>query len=190
MTGLRERRKEETRRALEGAALRLFARDGFDGTTIEAIAAEAEVSVRTFFRYYAAKEDVLNPMRAVRQERLREELLGVPVTGEEDLLTIAVDGLCRIVPDFEAERDLGLLLARAAATSGVLRGRLYDVLRTWESTIAAALAQRAGTTIETPAVVAASATAVTLWQHAFERWLGSDGSGLEEQLRALHDALR
>jgi len=58
-TGLRQRKKQHTRRALFEEALRLFAERGYDQTTTADIAAAAGVSPRTFFSYYPTKEDVV-----------------------------------------------------------------------------------------------------------------------------------
>ncbi|WP_174189205.1 acyl-CoA-like ligand-binding transcription factor [Nocardia barduliensis] len=57
--GLRERKKERTRRNIRVEAFRLFREQGYNETTIEQIAAAAEVSPSTFFRYFPTKEQLV-----------------------------------------------------------------------------------------------------------------------------------
>jgi AcrR family transcriptional regulator len=57
--GLRELKKNKLRQALEREALALFAEQGYEITTVEQIAARAEISTTTFYRYYSSKEDLV-----------------------------------------------------------------------------------------------------------------------------------
>jgi AcrR family transcriptional regulator len=66
--GLREDKKQKSRQALARAALELFSEQGFERTTVDAIAERAGVSRRSFFRYFASKEAAAFPNQ---EERLR-----------------------------------------------------------------------------------------------------------------------
>ncbi|WP_020662060.1 TetR/AcrR family transcriptional regulator [Amycolatopsis benzoatilytica] len=59
MTGLRERKKLQTRTAISKAAIALFLRSGFDRVSVAEVAEAAEVSKRTLFKYFPTKEDLV-----------------------------------------------------------------------------------------------------------------------------------
>lgn len=63
---LRDRKRERTRQALIDAATDLFERHGYDETTVADIAAAADIGTRTFFSYFASKEELLFPRMDAR----------------------------------------------------------------------------------------------------------------------------
>lgn len=164
--GRRERHKEDTRRALEDAALRLFATAGYDATSVEQIAADAGVSARTFFRYFAAKDEVLDMGRDARQAELRSTIQARRDLSDRDVVREAVLVMAR---GFEEDRERVLLRQDAAGSSVVLRGRIFDTFLSWEFIIAREL----GSTADAEALAAAG---IGVFRAAATRWLREGGS--------------
>jgi AcrR family transcriptional regulator len=103
MAGLRERKKERTRLELMAVAAQLFNDRGFDHVTIEDIAAAADVSPRTFYRYFPAKEDLILGSVEERGQALVDAIRARP-DGEPILDSIR--GIVReYAADFEANID-------------------------------------------------------------------------------------
>ncbi|MFE0461491.1 TetR family transcriptional regulator [Kitasatospora sp. NPDC058965] len=78
VTGLRERKKQRTREALVDAAHRLFLSQGYATTTVDEIAAAVDVSQRTFFRYFANKEEAALAVLADAEDYFVELLRARP----------------------------------------------------------------------------------------------------------------
>ncbi|RCV53529.1 TetR/AcrR family transcriptional regulator [Marinitenerispora sediminis] len=97
--GLRERKKARTRDALVDAALRRFTEHGFAATTTEEIAADVEVSQRTFFRYFASKEDAVLAVQEHIEEKFLAKLAARPL--EEP----PIEALSNALRDTWAELD-------------------------------------------------------------------------------------
>jgi AcrR family transcriptional regulator len=97
--GLRDRKRQQTRQALIGAAMRLFGEKGYDETTVAEIAAAADVSTKTFFNHFASKDEVLFPhlsgridaaVAVIEQRAPGENVADVLVRALEHMLASAV----------------------------------------------------------------------------------------------------
>ncbi|WP_234327650.1 TetR/AcrR family transcriptional regulator [Streptomyces sp. NRRL F-2664] len=78
VAGLRERKKRRTRSALVRAALVLFVSQGYERTTVDEITAAVAVSQRTFFRYFANKEEVVFAVQELMESHFVAELQARP----------------------------------------------------------------------------------------------------------------
>lgn len=172
--GLRERHRRRTEATLEEVALRLFAERGFDVVTVDEIAACADVSRRTFFRYYSSKEDVLLSDHPRRLAELRRALGGRP-DGEAPLTALR-HAFLSAAGGYEEERERLLNRARIMAETPSLQARSLAHQRLWEMAVADMVAERMGVdpSVDLRPGVVAGATMAAL-RVAVAAWLAKDG---------------
>ena len=139
--GLRARKKRRTREAVRGAAFRLFEEQGYQSTTIEQIAEAADVSSRTFYRYFPNKADLLIP------DQLMEPIIDLFLAAPAELRPLAAyrhalqqvfDGLAG--PEWAAEMGRQQLLYTLPEAAGGLYNTYVNVI----DLITEALATRLG----------------------------------------------
>lgn len=76
--GLRERKRRETLQRITDAGINLFIKQGYDGTTLDEIAAQAGISRRTFFYYFKSKDDILLSLQSSMGEAIVAALMNEP----------------------------------------------------------------------------------------------------------------
>ncbi|HXG40875.1 MAG TPA: TetR family transcriptional regulator [Candidatus Limnocylindrales bacterium] len=140
--GLRERKKDRTRRALEEAALELFGERGFDAVTVDEIAEAAGVSSRTFFRYFGTKEDVVLGPFLELQAVLREALAARPA--DEPVLEVLRHGIDALARRLDALRPSIARRVRIVASSRELATRAHQIRDAWRTILLEAAARRLG----------------------------------------------
>lgn len=174
--GLRERRKALTAAELEAAAYRLFEERGFDNVTVDDIAAEADVSRRTFFRYFASKEDVLLADHFVQLARLRDAMADRPQN--EPIVTALRNALLSLTTDFEERKEIIIIRGRIMRDTPSLQARSLVHQQLWETAMQEMVADRLGVDpIKDlrPGVV--SAATLAAMRVAFTIWLSAGCSG-------------
>lgn len=170
--GLRERKKRERRRRIEEAAIDLFERDGFDATTIEQIAAAADIAPRTFFSYFDTKDDVVLADYADRLERV----IGVLSTRPpgEPAWTALRASFAAVSADFAAEAE-GLARRFAIITGNPsVQARSLQLQAGWEAALSVHLADRLDVPIDSPEPSLLAATAVAVLRSSVQHWLAHD----------------
>jgi AcrR family transcriptional regulator len=128
--GLRERKKQRTRAMLIDAAVELCLRHGYEQTTVEQIAAAADVSPRTFSRYFATKDAVFLTLIEDYVEQVALELASIPpnVGALEALRVAHVATLTRVAkrPTSRLSEDRIVLMLRVINASNALRQAAFD----------------------------------------------------------------
>jgi len=139
--GLRERKKAKTRASIQAHALRLFAEQGYQATTVEQIADAAEVSPSTFFRYFPTKEDV------VLYDQFDPQLIEAFLAQPAELSPVAaVRRAMRLVFELAPSEETARELQRheLARTVPELRARMLDGFVSGLELFSDALAKRTG----------------------------------------------
>ena len=187
-SGLRERKKAKTRLAIEDAALTLFEERGFDATTVDEIAALAEVSTTTFFRYFPTKADVLLSDHGIQLPALRQAIVDRP-RSESDLVAIWQAVQTEWVADVDTERTARK--ARIVATSDLLTGLSYHSGERWLAVFVGALAQRNEIDPSDERCSLAARVGLGALASAVEGWIaeGCDGS-LRQRVDVSFDRMR
>lgn len=137
LVALRERKKDQTREALAQAAFTLFQDKGYEATTVAEIARAANVSRRTFFRYYSTKDALLFVEDSENLEHFRV-LLGARETGDDDLAHIRRACLA-LAEGYMRDREQILTRARIIESSPVLGKQERQQDMSWERAIAESL---------------------------------------------------
>ena len=171
--GLRERKKARTRAAIQEHALRLFAQQGYQQTTVDQIAEAAEVSPSTFFRYFGSKEET------VTFDRVDPHLLAALERQPADLgLLAALRGAAREVYGQlgHAANDQERQRMRLFVTEPDLRPRLAESLTAGIDILAGAIARRSGRAADDLAVRAAAGAISGVMYALFDRLITDDSA--------------
>jgi AcrR family transcriptional regulator len=188
---LRARHREATRQELRAAAIRLFERDGFAQTSVDAIAREAGVSRSTFFRYYRSKEAVLAGERNDHTELFLDMLRNRP--SSEARLEALEETLVAFAQHVRSDdrREEMLLIERITQADPSLLASRAAVIERWRRDVARVLATRGGR--EDPDLedsLAAAVISQIVEQLGVELRTKPDDSPISELIRGHFAALR
>ena len=140
VAGLRERKRQQTRERLTRAAMALFLERGFEATTLDDIAAAADISRRSFFHYFASKEDVVFAWHEETTAALIAAVEARPA--KESMLTAAENAISAMVRQLEPGEAIAM--ARLKRDNPALQARDQVKYEKLERAMAEALAKRAG----------------------------------------------
>ena len=171
----RSRKKAATRRAIQEHALRLFATNGYDNTTVEDIAAAAGVSHMTFFRYFPRKENVVETRE---YDPMIEDLIVGRSPHESPMAAINGALSAWLVTVLPADHDRILTRVRLMMSTPELRARTMAATDDTRDLFARSLAQRSDHAPQDLVVSVHAAIAVTVFTAALQTWAQTDDGDL------------
>ena len=197
LEGLRERKKRETRETIARSALALFGERGYDAVTVADVARAADVSEKTVFNYFPAKEDLVFVRGEARREALVEAIRSRPPgTSLVEPFRRQTDELIEQVE--RGSEDAIVAIPRLVMASAGLRERLFLGWEREAALLTPVIAEETGVAHDD--VVAGVVARSLAWTHrlvfraAFTRLIAGEDRGavaahLRDQARRAYDQL-
>jgi AcrR family transcriptional regulator len=197
LEGLRERKKRETRETIARSALALFGERGYDAVTVADVARAADVSEKTVFNYFPAKEDLVFVRGEARREALVEAIRSRPPgTSLVEPFRCQTDELIEQVE--RGSEDAIVAIPRLVMASAGLRERLFLGWEREAALLTPVIAEETGVAHDD--VVAGVVARSLAWTHrlvfraAFTRLIAGEdrravAAHLRDQARRAYDQL-
>ncbi|PIS99816.1 transcriptional regulator [Bradyrhizobium nitroreducens] len=187
VTGLRQRKRQQTRARLTRAAMTLFLERGFEATTIDDIAAAANVSRRSFFHYFASKEDVVTAWQENAASALVDEVVARPA--DESMLTAAENAIAAVVKRLDPAEAAAM--SRLKRDNPALQARDQLKYETIERALAEGLAQRGRTRSDRQKARLVAMIATGAMRVGGDSWIGDGAREKPEAfVKRTFDAIR
>ncbi|WP_415024896.1 TetR/AcrR family transcriptional regulator [Bradyrhizobium sp.] len=185
--GLRQRKREATRERLTRAAMALFLERGFEATTIDDISAAADMSRRSFFHYFASKEDVVAAWQEDAATALVAEIVARPAS--ESMLTAAENAIATAVKRIDPAEAAAM--SRLKRDNPALQARDQLKYEKLERALADGLAQRSGRKSERSKARLVAMIATGAMRVGGESWIGEGAREKPEAfVKRTFDAIR
>lgn len=162
---LTERRRTQTRHEIAKVALELFAQDGYDAVTAEMIAEESGVSLRTFYRYFSGKDEVLSPILAQGTEQFADLIADRP---KDENLATAVQRAYEQQSSRAGTAEVRQLISLLTDVP-TLRARWMSDLREIEAALIPVIRQRTSRRLDDAQVSLTAAAIVTALRVTLEQ---------------------
>lgn len=187
--GLRELKRERTRRLISDKAFELFTGNGFGRTTVEQIAAAAEVGPSTLYRYFPTKETLV-------LEFVEDSLFGAldwfrEQPADADLPDALQGVIERVLDQMESNPDRVRTVYELADQTPSLSAHLAEVIWRWRNELTVELAARlAGDSVEFTAALAAGTT-MNIIEIVVQTWVENpDGTKVKDLAQEAMGLLR
>ncbi|WP_165969800.1 TetR/AcrR family transcriptional regulator [Nonomuraea terrae] len=173
VAGRRERKKQATRAALREAALRLSLRHGVENVTVEQIAEEADIALRTFFNYFSSKEEAVVASVSSAAQELITQFRARPRT--ETVLRAFREAVMAVMNESDTASRDHIRALRLIRSTPTLVPQQLAVLAAQERALAEAIAERVGLPVASPRdsiyPVVCAAAVLTSLRVVLDRWL-------------------